>query len=122
MSLAALLVRGPCQEGPAVRVVALIRTGGVTLVLRATSARGRHDQGESAEDPRPGDRLAIPQRAEEGAEHMIHRRAFVQGLSLLGAASVLDLHPRQAEGESAPETTRIRLVQIAGVCVAPQYV
>ena len=53
---------------------------------------------------------------------MIHRRAFVQGLSLLGAASVLDLHPRQAEGESAPETTRIRLVQIAGVCVAPQYV
>ena len=37
-------------------------------LLRAAAPRRRHDQGHSAKDPRPGHRLAVPERAEEGVE------------------------------------------------------
>jgi len=48
------------------------------------------------------------------------RREFVAGLSAVGTAGVLGVRP--AAAEPAPETTRLRLSQIAGICVAPQYV
>ena len=48
------------------------------------------------------------------------RREFVGGLAAVEATGVLGLRPVAAE--PAPETTRLRLSQIAGICVAPQYV
>jgi NitT/TauT family transport system substrate-binding protein len=42
------------------------------------------------------------------------RRDFVAGLAVVGTAG--------AAAEPAPETTRLRLSHIAGICVAPQYV
>jgi NitT/TauT family transport system substrate-binding protein len=50
------------------------------------------------------------------------RRRFVSTLSCAGAASLLGLRSRPAHAEPPPETTKIRLAQIAGICVAPQYV
>jgi NitT/TauT family transport system substrate-binding protein len=52
------------------------------------------------------------------------RREFVKGLAAVaGSAGLFGLDPRQgAAAEPPPETTRIRLAQIPGICVAPQYV
>ena len=48
------------------------------------------------------------------------RREFLAGLTAIGTAGVLETRP--AAAEPPPETTRLRLSQIAGICVAPQYV
>jgi NitT/TauT family transport system substrate-binding protein len=50
------------------------------------------------------------------------RRRFLYGLTLTGTAGLLTLHARPVAAEPPPETTRIRLVQIPGICQAPQYV
>ena len=50
------------------------------------------------------------------------RRAFVGGMTLMGTAGLLGLRPEEAAAELPPETRRLRLVQIPGICVAPQYV
>jgi NitT/TauT family transport system substrate-binding protein len=50
------------------------------------------------------------------------RRDFLHRLTLSGTAGLLGLRAEPADAEPPPETRRIRLVQIAGVCVAPQYV
>src|SRR5919109_1156794 len=50
------------------------------------------------------------------------RRAFVGGLTLAGTAGLLGLKPRPVAAESPPETTKLTLVQVTGLCVAPQYV
>src|SRR5439155_158471 len=50
------------------------------------------------------------------------RRRFLGGLTLVGTAGSLGLHPRPAPAEPPPETTTLRLVQGLGLCVAPQYV
>src|SRR5919109_2956839 len=50
------------------------------------------------------------------------RRAFVGGLTLAGTAGLLGLKPRPVAAEPPPETTKHTLAQIAGLCVAPQYV
>jgi NitT/TauT family transport system substrate-binding protein len=50
------------------------------------------------------------------------RREFFGGLTLAGAASLVGLHPRPATAEPPPETTRIKLHKMAGICIAPQYV
>jgi NitT/TauT family transport system substrate-binding protein len=42
-------------------------------------------------------------------------------LTLAGIAGLLGLHTRRVAAEP-PETTTIRLVQIPGICIAPQYV
>jgi NitT/TauT family transport system substrate-binding protein len=49
------------------------------------------------------------------------RRRFLRGLSLAATAGLL-CAPRRSHAEPPPETTRIRLVRITGICVAPQYV
>jgi NitT/TauT family transport system substrate-binding protein len=51
-----------------------------------------------------------------------NRREFLSTLSLAGAAGFLGLRSESVAAEPAPETTRIRLTSIPGVCVAPQYV
>src|SRR5262245_37551139 len=51
-----------------------------------------------------------------------NRREFLSTLSLSGAAGFLGLRSESVAAEPAPETTRIRLTSIPGVCVAPQYV
>ncbi|MGH6628279.1 MAG: ABC transporter substrate-binding protein [Burkholderiales bacterium] len=53
--------------------------------------------------------------------HGFSRREFLARTSMLGAATLLGL-PHTAAAEPPPETTRIRLAQIPGICVAPQYV
>ncbi len=49
------------------------------------------------------------------------RREFLGGL-VAGAGGVLGLGGEAAAAEAPPETTKLRLVQIPGICVAPQYV
>jgi NitT/TauT family transport system substrate-binding protein len=56
----------------------------------------------------------------DGRTQSWSRREFVAGLTAVGTAGVLGVRP--AAAELAPETTRLRLAQIAGICVAPQYV
>jgi NitT/TauT family transport system substrate-binding protein len=58
------------------------------------------------------------------SQHMtgLSRRQVLGGLTLAGAAGCLGLHPRPAAAEPPPETTKIRLHKMAGICVAPQYV
>jgi NitT/TauT family transport system substrate-binding protein len=43
-------------------------------------------------------------------------------MTLAGTAGLLGWHPRRVAAEPPPETTRIRLVQIPGICRAPEYV
>jgi NitT/TauT family transport system substrate-binding protein len=53
---------------------------------------------------------------------MISRRTFLSGLTAVGTASTLGGWPQRAAAEPPPETTRIKLVEITGICIAPQYV
>ncbi len=52
----------------------------------------------------------------------MNRRAFLHGTTFAATAGILGLRPAPIGAEPAPETTRIRLAQIPGICVAPQYV
>jgi NitT/TauT family transport system substrate-binding protein len=51
-----------------------------------------------------------------------NRREFLCGTGIAGAAAVFSLSADPARAEPAPETTRLRLVQIPTICQAPQYV
>jgi len=48
------------------------------------------------------------------------RRRFLQQASALGAAGLLGL-PGESRAEPPPETTKIRLVKLPAICLAPQY-
>src|SRR5262245_61557850 len=50
------------------------------------------------------------------------RREFLAKATLAGAAGIFGLKRHAVAAEPPPETTRIRLSQVAGICVAPQYV
>src|SRR5215475_6783405 len=50
------------------------------------------------------------------------RREFLAKATLAGTAAIFCLEPNSIGAEPPPETTRIRLSQIAGICIAPQYV
>src|SRR5437773_845166 len=51
------------------------------------------------------------------------RREFMKGLAALaGSAGFLGYDMEPAAAEPPPETTKIRLAQIPGICIAPQYV
>jgi NitT/TauT family transport system substrate-binding protein len=52
---------------------------------------------------------------------MIGRRAFLRGIAATTAATTFG-RPHLAGAEPPPETTKLRLAQISGICVAPQYV
>src|SRR6516225_1327600 len=102
-------------------------------VLRPSSARSRHDQGEPAKDYRRRDGLALLERTQARAEGvrteegrfsmlmMQSRRQFLATLSLAGAAMALPFR-RAAAIEPPPETTSVRLAKIPVICFAPQYV
>ena len=51
----------------------------------------------------------------------MRRRAFLSGVSAMGAGSWVGLRSRGAGAEPPPETTRLRLLKTASVCWAPQY-
>ncbi len=50
------------------------------------------------------------------------RREFLCGAGVAGTAAVFGFSADPAGAEPAPETTRLRLVQIPTICQAPQYV
>jgi NitT/TauT family transport system substrate-binding protein len=50
------------------------------------------------------------------------RRRFLGGLTLAGTAGLLGLRQAPVAAEPQPETRRIRLIKITGICVAPQFV
>jgi NitT/TauT family transport system substrate-binding protein len=50
-----------------------------------------------------------------------NRRRFLTSLSAASAAGFI-FAPSSLRAEPPPETTRVRLAKIAGVCIAPQYV
>jgi len=52
---------------------------------------------------------------------MIGRRTFLRRIAATTALTILG-RPHPAAAEPPPETTRLRLAQISGICVAPQYV
>jgi len=49
------------------------------------------------------------------------RREFLGGMTLAGTAGLLGVRPELAAAEPPPETREIKLFNIGGVCVAPQY-
>jgi NitT/TauT family transport system substrate-binding protein len=53
---------------------------------------------------------------------MITRREFIRSAGLLSAAGSMGYVSSVLADEPPPETKRIRLAQIGGICVAPQYV
>src|SRR5215468_3649437 len=52
----------------------------------------------------------------------LSRRRFLGRLTLVGTAGLLGLHPGLVAAEPPPETTRLRLHKMAGICIAPQYI
>src|SRR5215471_16235265 len=50
------------------------------------------------------------------------RRRFLGRLTWAGTVGFLGLPPRRVAAQPPPETTKIRLIKIAGICIAPQYV
>ncbi len=52
----------------------------------------------------------------------MNRRRFMTTAAIGGAAAWLDDRAPVAAAEGPLETTKIRLSQIAGICVAPQYI
>ena len=53
---------------------------------------------------------------------MIHRRDFLRGLTIAGAAATLGVRPPRAIAEAPPETAKLRLIRSETICWAPQYV
>jgi len=53
---------------------------------------------------------------------MQSRRDFLRHVATAGTAGYVGLRPRPAAAEPPPETTTLRLTQIRGACIAPQYV
>ena len=51
----------------------------------------------------------------------MNRREFLRAASLGGTAALFGARPA-AEAADALETTRLKLVQTLGICVAPQYI
>jgi NitT/TauT family transport system substrate-binding protein len=50
------------------------------------------------------------------------RREFLRRVAVAGTAAGLGWRPARAAGEPPLETTRITLIEITGICIAPQYV
>jgi NitT/TauT family transport system substrate-binding protein len=50
------------------------------------------------------------------------RRRFIGRLTMTGVVGMLGLHPRLVAAEPPPETTRLRLGRLPGICGAPLVV
>jgi NitT/TauT family transport system substrate-binding protein len=55
------------------------------------------------------------------SEITFDRRRFLSGTTALGATSLLGW-PAVSNAEPPPETTKIRLVRIPAICIAPEYI
>src|SRR3989442_11101471 len=53
---------------------------------------------------------------------MHSRREFLNRMTLAGTAAFLGVRPPPVAAEPPPETTKIKLAKISGICIAPQYV
>jgi NitT/TauT family transport system substrate-binding protein len=51
-----------------------------------------------------------------------NRRQFLSAAAAAGSGAVFGLRSEAIAAEAPPEIARIRLIEIAGICVAPQYV
>jgi NitT/TauT family transport system substrate-binding protein len=59
--------------------------------------------------------------ASETSHRTISRRRFVTGVSAVGAAALLGIH-RTCAAEPPPEVSKIRLVRIPAICLAPEHI
>ena len=50
------------------------------------------------------------------------RRNFLRRATLAGTTALAGLRPRAAGAEPPPETSRLRMVHVPGICIAPVYV
>jgi NitT/TauT family transport system substrate-binding protein len=50
---------------------------------------------------------------------LFSRRQFLGGVTLAGTAGLLSMHPRSVAAEPPPETTRLRVGWLPGICGAP---
>jgi hypothetical protein len=80
----ALRLRSPDAEGHPLQPVAGLPSGRYLPLLRPAPPRGRNHQGEPQQADRPGGRLAVPQRAEEGTEGVARVRHRDGGLITVG--------------------------------------
>src|SRR5262245_59593349 len=51
-----------------------------------------------------------------------NRKEFVAAAALAGSSALLGLRSGVAAAEPPPETSRLRMTRIPGICIAPQYV
>src|ERR1043165_9210696 len=106
--------------------MARLRSRGHHPLLFAAAGRGRHGEVEPTEDHRPGDRLALLARAQEGAEDVIvksqcSRRDFIAA-ALAGTGALMGLRPGvTAAAEPPPETTRLRIPWVPSTCRSPEW-
>ena len=59
---------------------------------------------------------------DSGHAELWSRRKFLGGLTFAGTAGLLGLHPEPAAAEPPPETSKLRIIQVPGICFAPQFV
>ena len=69
-----------------------------------------------------GHRLALPERAEEGAEGMISRREFAARLAAAAAVAALSGLVQDGRRRAAAGDDEAADLPAASICVAPQYV
>src|SRR5262249_8782368 len=115
-------LRVRADEEASLQPLACPEPRGLPTLLRPAPARGGNRPVAPEQDHRRGHRLAVLERAEEGAEGVIRRRAFLRGVSAAGTATMLGLRVWRAGAEPPPETTKLRLIKTANMCWAPQYV
>jgi NitT/TauT family transport system substrate-binding protein len=51
-----------------------------------------------------------------------NRRQFLSAAAVAGTGALFGVRSESIAAEPPPETTRIRLIEISGICIAPQYV
>jgi NitT/TauT family transport system substrate-binding protein len=66
------------------------------------------------------ERQEVPMSSQQTARWS--RRQFLGGLTLAGTAGFLGLPSEPVAAEPPPEITKLTLAQVAGLCVAPQFV
>jgi hypothetical protein len=83
--------------------MARVQPGGYHTLLRPAPPRGGDDQVDPAEAHRPGHRLALPQRTEEGVEGIAGEVPIEQGVEQAGeTVSLLSLTPNEGVQATAP--------------------
>src|SRR5687767_172953 len=74
------------------------------------------------ENPKPVVSNVEPSKIQNRRADSWSRREFLKTAALAASGALFGSPSDSLAAEAPPETTRIRLVSIPGVCVAPQYV